>query len=132
MLTGRCHCGQVTWDFDADPGTVTACNCTICAKAGVLWIYGTDGDTARITGETKAYIRPDHGTLEFHHCPTCGNTIAWRMVDRQQKNPAQCALNLRLVDDPEQVMSLPIRHFDGRNTWRAHPDDQRTVQDMWY
>ena len=54
------------------------------------------------------------------------------MVNRSTENPATCALNLRLVDDLNQVMGLPIRHFDGRDTWRALPNDNRTVKDMWY
>jgi len=29
-IDGRCHCGYVTFEAEADPETVTVCNCTDC------------------------------------------------------------------------------------------------------
>jgi hypothetical protein len=29
-IDGRCHCGYVTFEAEADPKTVTVCNCTDC------------------------------------------------------------------------------------------------------
>ncbi len=129
MLTGTCHCGSVTWRFTADPTQATACNCTICAKAGTFWIYGTEGEDIDITGPTTAYKRADSGNLEFLHCPTCGNTIGWRAADPDNN---RAALNLRLVDTPDTVMNLPIRHFEGLNTFTPLPDDGTTVKDLWF
>lgn len=132
MLTGTCHCGSVTWRFDSDPGSVTACNCTVCAKAGVLWIYGTEGEDVHVAGRTTAYLRKDGGHLEFHHCATCGNTVSWRMSSPDAEGRRRCAVNLRLVDDPPAVMHYPIDHFDGLDTFDDLPRDHRTVKDMWF
>ena len=129
MLTGNCHCGATKWRYTADPTQATACNCTVCAKAGTLWIHGTEGDTIHITGPTTAYKRADAGTLEFLHCPTCGNTIGWRLVDPDQNT---AAVNLRLADTPDDVMHLPIRHFDGLHSFAPLPDDRKTVKDLWF
>ncbi|MDA8586394.1 GFA family protein [Rhodobacteraceae bacterium] len=129
MLTGTCHCGQVTWTFDANPKSVTACNCTNCAKAGVLWIYGTEGEDITVTGPTTPYVRKDGGALEFHHCQTCGNNVFWRLTDPDNM---RAAVNLRLTDDPKSLMDLPVRHFDGLNAFEALPDDDTTLKDLWF
>lgn len=130
MLTGTCHCGAVTWRFDKTPDRATACNCTVCAKAGVLWIYGAEGTQVHVTGPTTAYVRKDKTALEFHHCPTCGNTILWRQA--HATDDKTMAVNLRLADDPGAVAGVPIRHFDGRDTWSTLPDDGKTVKDLWF
>ncbi len=132
MLTGTCHCGAVTWRFEKDPTSATACNCTVCAKAGVLWIYGVEGEDVHVTGPTVRYVRKDGGALEFHHCPTCGNTISWRLAKPDDKGKTPSALNLRLTDTPDEVRHLPIRHFDGLRQFKALPEDGRTVKEMWF
>ena len=130
MLKGTCHCGAVSWRYDATPVSATACNCSVCSKAGTLWIYGDEGEDTHVSGPTTAYVRADGGALEFHHCPTCGNTISWRMVGDDIGK--RMAVNLRLVDDPTAVMNLPIRHFDGRDAWADRPSDGATVKDLWF
>ena len=72
MLEGSCLCGRVCWRFDAVPDGATACNCTACRRYGALWIYGHDGEDVRVVGGTTAYQRPQHSSLTFHFCPTCG------------------------------------------------------------
>ena len=129
MLTGTCHCGAVSWRYDARPDQATACNCSMCAKAGVLWIYGAMGESIEIQGPTTSFRRPDTHHLEFYHCPTCGNTIGWRYRDPEQN---RAAVNLRLVDDPPSVIGLPIRHFDGLDSFKPLPDDGKTVRDLWF
>jgi hypothetical protein len=39
MLTGTCHCGAAHWTLEGDPGSITACNCTLCLRYGALWAY---------------------------------------------------------------------------------------------
>ena len=36
MLTGPCHCGAAHWTLEGDPGSITACNCTLCSRYGAL------------------------------------------------------------------------------------------------
>lgn len=132
MLTGTCHCGAITWRYGATPKTVTACNCTICAKLGVLWAYGTLDEDLWLEGPSTAYIRSDHGALEFHHCPTCGATLCWRLSAPSPEGKTQVAVNIRLADDPTSIMDIPVRHFDGLETFKELPKDHRTVKDMWF
>jgi hypothetical protein len=37
--TGGCHCGEVRFEVNADLSGVIACNCSICQKSGVLWVF---------------------------------------------------------------------------------------------
>ncbi|MBI1417616.1 MAG: GFA family protein [Limimaricola sp.] len=132
MLEGKCHCGKVHWTFDATPTSVTACNCTVCRRYGVLWIYGHEGEDVAMTGETSVYARADNGPPEigFHFCPDCGCVVAWRALE-PHKGRRRMAVNLRLTE-PGPVAHLPIDHFEGLVTFDDLPRDGRCVADMWF
>ena len=74
MLTGTCHCGTLQWTFDGVPESVTACNCTLCRRYGVLWIYDYEGERIKISGPSAVYTRNDKTkpVLEVHFCGGCG------------------------------------------------------------
>jgi hypothetical protein len=42
MLNGTCHCGALSWNLEGDPGSITACNCTLCreVRAGHVVLAG--------------------------------------------------------------------------------------------
>ena len=128
MIEGTCHCGAVHWRFDATPDSATACNCTICRRYGVLWIYGHEGEDVFVTGPTRAYVRGKH--LEFHFCPTCGCVTHWRGQAPGRSGRRRSAVNLRLAE-PGDVAHLPVDHFDGLHAFEDLGRDQRTVGDMW-
>lgn len=130
MLEGACHCGAVKWRFDAEPGGATACNCTICRRLGVLWIYGHEGVDVSATGPTTAYTRGE-AHLAFHFCAACGCVAYWRSLSVGADGRRRMAVNIRLTE-PELVAHLPIDHFDGLDTFTDLPRDGRTVRDMWF
>ncbi len=130
MLTGSCHCGKVHWTFDGDPGTATACNCTICRRYGVLWIYDYEGEKITLTGPTAAYLWGPK-TIGFHFCPDCGCVACWRGARPGKDGRRRIAVNVRLAE-PDSVAHLPIRHFEGLESWKDLPDDGRCVSDMWF
>lgn len=132
MPTGSCHCGATRWSFEGDPGSATACNCTVCRRYGVLWIYDWEGERIATSGATTAYSRPDRPSLAFHFCPTCGGLVAWRALAPDAEGRVRIAVNLRLADDPDMVQHLPIDHFDGLDTFDDLPRDGRTVADLWF
>ncbi|MEZ5924080.1 MAG: GFA family protein [Hyphomicrobiaceae bacterium] len=133
MLTGTCHCGALTWTFDGMPESVTACNCSLCRRYGVLWIYDYDGERIRISGPSSVYTRRDAmpPSLETHFCPTCGCVTAWRGLQVDVEGRRRIAVNLRLTE-PGTVAHLPIDHFDGLDTFDDLPRDGRCVKDMWF
>ena len=130
MLTGTCHCGKVCWSFDGDPATATACNCSICRRYGVLWIYDYEGERITLTGPTSKYLWGEK-SIGFHFCPACGCVACWRGVRPNADGRRRMAVNVRL-SEPEAVARLSIRHFDGFDKFEDLPGDGRCVSDMWF
>lgn len=130
MLTGTCHCGNLTWRFDGMPGGATACNCTLCRRYGALWIYDWEGERITHSGETSIYMRGDR-EIEFHFCPTCGNLGWWRGHRPDAAGRRRIAVNVRL-SEPETVARIPIDHFDGLDSFTTLGRDGRCVADMWF
>ena len=131
MLSGACHCGEVRWTLDTSPLSVTACNCTICRRYGALWAYGYIGRDIRTTGQASTYRRRDSGDICFYFCALCGcmtHHVAGS-ADENGRKPA--AVNVRM-SDPAPISGIPIRHFEGHDSFTELPGDGRTVKDMWF
>ena len=131
MLTGACHCGAVRWTLQASPQSVTACNCTICRRYGALWAYGIMDVDIVTTGQTGIYRRSDSGDIDFHFCAACGCLTHYVGSTGDQDGRRVAAVNVRMADLAE-IETLPIRHFDGDDTFEALPGDGRTVKDLWF
>lgn len=131
MLEGTCHCGEVSWTLATLPKSATACNCTICRRYGSLWAYGHIGHDIQTTGQTQAYQRRDSGDIYFHFCTGCGCVTHYVARDAGENGRTLAAVNLRM-SDPEPISALPIRHFEGCESFKERPRDGRTVNDMWF
>ena len=131
MLKGTCHCGEVRWTLDAVPTSVTACNCTICRRYGALWAYGYDGHDIQTIGQTRAYRRRDSGDICFHFCAICGCVTHIVAHCEDEDGRKRAAVNVRTCD-PALISEVPIRHFEGYDSFKELPSDRRTVKDMWF
>jgi hypothetical protein len=133
MLTGSCHCGNIGWTFDGMPDSVTACNCTLCRRYGVLWIYDYEDARIKLSGTSTAYTRSDRTepALEIHFCGRCGCVTCWRSLRLEADGRRRMAVNVRLTD-PALIAQLPIDHFDGLSTFDDLPRDGRCVSDLWF
>ena len=107
MIQGACHCGAVQWTFEGMPDSVTACNCTVCRRYGVLWAYDYEGEGIKVAGPTSAYVRGD------------------------AEGRRRIAVNMRLTD-PDPIAHLPVDHFDGFDKFDDMPRDGRCVKDHWF
>lgn len=112
MLQGSCHCGAVQWRFEGMPESATACNCTACRRYVALWAYDFEGESIRVSGPTKAYVRGS--SLGFHFCPECGGMAYWRALEPNAEGRRRSAVNFRLTD-PEPIAHLPIHHPRNRS-----------------
>jgi hypothetical protein len=132
VLTGICHCGRTGWRFTGDPGNATACNCTICRRYGVLWIYDYVDRRIRLDGPLASYRRADVAKpyLEYLFCPHCACVLAWRGLTQDEHGATRCAVNVRLAE-PEAVAALAIDHFDGLDSFEDLPSTGRCVRDYW-
>jgi hypothetical protein len=133
LLSGSCHCGRTGWTLVGDPGSITACNCTLCRRYGALWAYDYENERVAITGQTTTYTRTNASdpSLEIHFCPDCGCVICWRGLRPDRNGRRRMAVNVRLAS-PEAVADLPIDRFDGLDTFEDLPRDGRRVQDLWF
>lgn len=130
MLEGACHCGAVRWSFEGIPESATACNCTVCRRYGVLWLYDYEGEGIRVSGPTRVYTRGR--ALGFHFCPDCGCVAYWRALAPSEDGRRRIAVNLRLAEQPAAVAGVIIDHFDGLDSFDDLARDGRCVADMWF
>jgi hypothetical protein len=109
MMTGSCHCGQVTIRLKAPVTEVTSCNCSICKRSGGLWTYCAPQDvTIEGEAETDRYIWGDK-TLALVRCRTCGCITHWRPL---QDGASRMGINARMLDGID-LTAMPVRQFDG-------------------
>ena len=115
MMHASCHCGAVQIAYDGVPARLVSCNCSICRRLRPLWAHGPQGKLTVTADQdaTLAYVWGDKG-LAFHSCKTCGVTTHW--IGLGPTEPQNMALNMALMT-PEQIRGVPIRHFDGADTW---------------
>lgn len=120
MLTGGCHCGAVRWRLAHRPADLTRCTCSYCRRSGALWAYGARREIT-IEADEAALIRYVQGdrTLAFVSCRVCGCTTHWDSLD--PSDDARMAVNARMAD-PIEIEDLPVRVFDGADSWRYVED----------
>lgn len=116
MAEASCHCGAVTLDVPAPTGALTDCNCSICRRLGALWAYYNTEDVT-LTGGAKALVSYgwQNHAIAFHHCRICGCTTHYTSGGASAAD--RTAINARILD-PQLIANLPIRHFDGADSWR--------------
>lgn len=132
MLRGSCHCEQTSWTLTGDPGSITACNCTLCRRYGALWAYDYADGRIALDGPTASYRRVGKAdpALEILFCPACAGVLAWRGLRPEPDGRHRMAVKLRLAP-PDAVAALPIDHFDGLDTFEDLPPAGRCVRDLW-
>ena len=132
MLTGHCHCGAAGWTLEGDPGSITACNCTLCRRYGALWAYDYENERIRVSGPLRSYVCDvETPSLEILFCGHCAGVAAWRGLDLDEAGRRRIAVNVRLAP-PDAVADLVIDHFDGLDSYDDLPRDGRCVRDMWF
>src|SRR5437588_1581 len=71
--TGGCHCGEVRYETNTDLEQVLACNCSICAKRGALWVFVKPENFAlRSGGEQLHDYQFNRKVIHHLFCPVCG------------------------------------------------------------
>ena len=80
-IDGRCHCGYVSFEADADPETTTICNCTDCqtmSGAPLRAVVVTQpGTFVLLSGQPTDYRKKgDSGAIRLQgFCPRCGTSL---------------------------------------------------------
>lgn len=133
QIEGRCLCGDAGWTLRGDPGSITACNCSLCVRYGALWAYDYENGRISLDGPMQSFTRRGKAdpALEILFCPTCACVLAWRGLRIEGDGRRRLAVNVRLAP-ADAVANLPIDHFDGADSFDDLPSDGRRVRDMWF
>lgn len=101
MLSGRCHCGAVSYEMPREVAHHALCHCTDCRRASgapaVAWALAPS-DQVRITGETREYASSEHGRRHF--CPGCG---AGLFYTNAEIFPGMTDVQSATLDDPDAL-----------------------------
>ncbi len=81
-VDGRCHCGQIRYEAQIDPGTVSVCHCTDCqmltGTAYRVSVPASAANLAFLSGHTED-LRQDGGERQparaRHFAPNCGTPL---------------------------------------------------------
>lgn len=108
---GRCHCGRVRFEVEAEPGPVVECNCTHCRRKGYLLWFVPRAQVRLATPEfdLATYTFNRH-VIRHHFCPTCG--CAPFGFGTNSAGEVTAAVNVRCLDglDIEALARIP---YDG-------------------
>ncbi|MBF9030524.1 GFA family protein [Rhodobacterales bacterium HKCCE3408] len=108
--TGRCLCGDVTYDTGQAPLWVTICYCRFCQRA-----TGSDrmiepifdrADFAFTGTAPSVYTLPSEGSgkdVHVHFCSICGTKLALTF----ERWPDRLGIYIGTLDDPDAITSTP-------------------------
>ena len=111
-VEGRCHCGTITYEAEADPDKVVICNCTDCqvlSGSAFRVVAPTEPDTFVLrSGEPKIYVKiAESGAKRVQaFCPRCGSPIYATSAD----DPA-APYNLRVGTIRQRDQLVPRRQI---------------------
>ena len=81
QIDGQCHCGQITFEAEIDPETVSVCHCrdcqTLTGSPFRVTAICSKADVRLTSGTPKVYgKRGDNGRMRFQHfCADCGSPL---------------------------------------------------------
>ncbi len=110
--TGRCHCGAVQFEAEADleAGTLR-CNCSICSMSR-FWLAFVPVERFRLLAgeDSLADYRFGPGRIRHRFCTTCGVKPFGMASDG-----SGVALNVMCLEGltPTQLAALPVKYLDG-------------------
>jgi hypothetical protein len=107
-VTGRCHCGKISFAAEIDPAQVRVCHCTDCqtlsGSAFRVNVASLPGTFVLTSGNPKTYIKTtaDRGNPRAHgFCSDCGTPL-W--ATSPEPNPASYGLRVGTLDCRAQLV----------------------------
>ena len=123
MLRGRCLCGAVTYEIDADPIVVAHCHCTDCQRlSGAGHATGAmfPADKLRVRGTVSEYRLESsaRSVVTRSFCPVCGSPL----FGRNTRMAGFVTVTVGTLDDPDSVSPQVIVFTRSRRRWDAMDD----------
>jgi hypothetical protein len=108
---GGCHCGAIRFRIDVHEHRATPCNCSICAKKGMVNMIVKQADFELLQGaDMLESYRFNTQTAEHRFCKRCGI----HPFSRPRSHPDDYDVNLRCLDD-DALERFELLPFDGKN-----------------
>ena len=104
-VNGSCHCGNIRYEAEVDPGKVTVCHCSDCQKlTGSAFRANVQAPRETFVlsgGAPKIYVKTaDSGTRRAHaFCPECGTPVYSCAV----ADPPYYSLRVGCLDERAQL-----------------------------
>ncbi len=118
---GRCLCGAVTWQSDAEALWAGYCHCESCRRAApadfVSWI-GLPRMSVKWSGD-NLNVRETSAGVERGHCAACGTGMFYRNATL----PDEIHLYAATLDDPNMYTPQAHYHWAERLPWTVFNDD---------
>lgn len=130
--SGRCACGQVTFDYAFDPNFIAICHCLDCKKASggeaATFFAVPEANFALLSGNPKPYpyVAQSGNKLDRFYCPNCGARV---YTGNLEGFPQTVFIQLASVDDPN-VIEPKLEMFTKRRLDWAKPLDLPQFTDM--
>lgn len=121
MLTGRCHCGAITYEMSDQTVHHTLCHCTDCRRSAgapmVAWGM-VPADQITIQGAACVYASSEHGRRHF--CPACGTGLFYT---NDEVFPGLIDVQTATLDDPGALQPSAHIQIAERIAWMATAHD---------
>jgi len=108
--TGSCHCGAVTYEFDAELKEAITCNCSHCHRKGLVLAFIPNENFRLLSGaDAQTEYLFNKKTIRHLFCLTCG-------LQSYAEGIAfpQIAINLRCVEGVE-IEKLAVTPYNGKD-----------------
>lgn len=130
-VDGRCHCGNIRYEAEVDPGKVTVCHCTDCQMlTGSAFRANVQAPRESFVlrgGQPRIYIKTaESGTRRAHaFCPECGTPVYSSAIS----DPPYYSLRVGCLEQRAQL--APARQIWCKSAlgWAMHLQDiEQTMQ----
>ena len=130
-IDGRCHCGFLSYEAEADPDNAGICHCSDCqtlsGTAFRTFLRITDGSFRMLSGEPTVYVKiaESGAQREQAFCPRCGSPIYATSVDG---GPKIYSIRLGTVRQRDQLIPNVQIWTRSRQPWVSEIDSVRSVE----
>ncbi|WP_147376795.1 GFA family protein [Noviherbaspirillum saxi] len=110
---GSCHCGQIAFEVEGEPGQVIECNCSHCVRKGfLLWFVPRASLTLSKPDSPMSTYQFNKHVIEHRFCPNCGCQPFG--FGKDPSGAEMAAINVRCLENID-LNTLQRVPFDGRN-----------------
>ena len=115
---GSCHCGKVRFEVDLDPADALVCDCSICAKKGVIIGRVDEEDLQLLTPlEDLTLYQFNTRTAKHYFCSNCGIYTH----HQSRLDPEKFDFNIGCLEGVNPLDIENVQVFDGA----SHPCDSK-------